>query len=80
VCPPPSSALWLKGRFGESSDVDFLILECPPHLRYRIEAAIEDRMLDIPFDAVYRDEARAALVQRMEAVAKGEREVIRIAA
>ena len=46
------------GRFGLHSDVDFLVLECPPALRYCIEADVEDRMGGIPFDVAYADEMR----------------------
>ncbi|MBI3373213.1 MAG: nucleotidyltransferase domain-containing protein [Betaproteobacteria bacterium] len=46
------------GRFGLHSDVDFLVTDCPPALRYRIEADIEDRMQGIPFDVAYADEMR----------------------
>ena len=47
-----------SGRFRLHSDVDFLVLECPPALHYRIEAKIEDRMRGIPFDVAYADEMR----------------------
>jgi predicted nucleotidyltransferase len=47
-----------SGRFRLHSDVDFLVLECPPALRYRIEADIEDQMRGIPFDVAYADEMR----------------------
>jgi len=47
-----------KGRFDLHSDVDFLVLECPPALRYRIEADVEDCMRGIPFDVAYADEMR----------------------
>jgi predicted nucleotidyltransferase len=43
--------------FGLSSDVDFLVTECPDGRRYRIEAKVEDVMRGIPFDVVYLDEA-----------------------
>ena len=46
------------GRFGLHSDVDFIVTGCPPALRYRIEADIEDRMQGIPFDVAYVDEMR----------------------
>ena len=46
------------GRFGLHSDVDFMVLECPPALRYRIEADVEERMRGIPFDVAYADEMR----------------------
>lgn len=46
------------GRFGLHSDVDFIVLECPAHLRYRIETEVEERMQDIPFDVAYADEMR----------------------
>jgi predicted nucleotidyltransferase len=46
------------GRFGLHSDVDFIVLECPPGLRYRIESEVEERMRGIPFDVAYADEMR----------------------
>jgi predicted nucleotidyltransferase len=46
------------GRFGLHSDVDFIVTDCPPGLRYRIEADVEERMHGIPFDVVYADEMR----------------------
>ena len=46
------------GRFALHSDVDFIVLECPPGLRYRIETDIEERMHGIPFDVAYADEMR----------------------
>jgi predicted nucleotidyltransferase len=53
-------------KFGPYSDVDFLVRACPEHLRYAIEAAVEDIMLDIPFDVVYRDELPVRILVRME--------------
>ncbi len=55
-----------SGNFGPDSDVDFLIDTCPNPLKYRIEASIEDLMADIPFDLVYRDEAKPHVLKRME--------------
>lgn len=45
-----------RGLFKAHSDVDFLILNCPERLRYRLEAGIEDRMEGLPFNVVYLDE------------------------
>lgn len=45
-----------EGRFALHSDVDFLVEECPRHLKYSIESTVESVMLDIPFDVVYQDE------------------------
>ena len=45
-------------RFGLHSDVDFLILECPATLRYRIETDVEACMRGIAFDVAYADEMR----------------------
>ena len=44
------------GRFGLHSDVDFIVLECPAALRYRIETVVEECMQGIPFDVAYADE------------------------
>ena len=46
------------GRFGLHSDVDFIVLECPAQLRYRIETEVEAHMQGIPFDVAYADEMR----------------------
>jgi len=46
------------GRFGLHSDVDFIVLECPPALRYGIESDVEACMQGIPFDVAYADEMR----------------------
>jgi predicted nucleotidyltransferase len=54
-------------NFGPGSDVDFLVRACPEHLRYALEAAVEDIMLDIPFDLVYRDELPVRVAERMAA-------------
>jgi predicted nucleotidyltransferase len=45
-----------KGKFGPFSDVDLLIVSCPPELKYAIEGKVEDRLIDIPFHVVYLDE------------------------
>jgi predicted nucleotidyltransferase len=53
-----------RGSFGRGSDVDFVVLECPRHLKYAIEAVVEDELVGIPFDVVYRDEIPAAKLRR----------------
>lgn len=45
-----------NGTFGKSSDIDFLILDCPQHLKYGIEGRVEDELGGHPFDVVYLDE------------------------
>jgi len=45
--------------FDASSDIDFLVLECPEELRYRIEADVEDMLEGIPFDVTYLDEVKS---------------------
>jgi predicted nucleotidyltransferase len=47
-----------RGDFRLHSDVDFLILACPPELKYRIEAEVEDLMQGLPFGCIYLDEVR----------------------
>ena len=37
---------------------DSLILTCPPELKYRLEAEVEDLMEGLPFDCIYLDEVR----------------------
>lgn len=54
------------GTFGPASDVDFLITKCPFPLKYQVEAVVEDEMGDIPFDVVYREEAKDFILNRME--------------
>jgi predicted nucleotidyltransferase len=46
------------GRFDLHSDVDILVLDCPPQLRYRIETEVERGMHGIRFDVAYADEMR----------------------
>lgn len=45
-----------RGGFGAGSDVDLLVTECPRHLKYAIEAVVEDALGGIRFDVVYLDE------------------------
>ena len=54
----------VSGRFGHHSDVDFLILDCPRHLKYGIEGVIEDCLAGLPFDVVYLDEIPAHKLAR----------------
>lgn len=44
------------GSFGPHSDVDFLIVDCPRHLKYAIEGLIEDCLRGLSFDVIYMDE------------------------
>lgn len=67
-------------QFGLWSDVDFLIIKCPRHLKYGVEADIEAIMADIPFDTVYQEEVRPAYLPGMQACAKSAREILRVAA
>lgn len=56
-----------RGDFRPGSDVDFLVVSCPPQWRYGIEGLVEDVMGLVPFDVIYLDEltpGRARLVQR----------------
>lgn len=49
-----------RGRdFDAESDIDFLVLDCPEDLRYRIEADVEDMLEGIPFDVTYLDEVKS---------------------
>lgn len=45
--------------FDIESDIDFLVLDCPEELRYRIEADVEDMLEGIPFDVTYLDEVKS---------------------
>ncbi len=52
------------GRFGYSSDVDLLVIECPRSLKYAIEALVEDCLPGLSFDVLYLEDMsprRAAL-------------------
>ena len=60
------------GRFGLHSDVDFIVLECPQALRYRIETDIEEHMRGIPFDVAYADELREPWRSRALATLRDE--------
>jgi predicted nucleotidyltransferase len=60
------------GRFGLHSDVDFIVLDCPPALRYRIEADVEACMEGIPFDVAYADEMREPWRSRALAALRDE--------
>jgi predicted nucleotidyltransferase len=61
-----------SGRFGLHSDVDFLVLECPEALRYRIEADVEACMQGIAFDVAYADEMREPRRSRALAAMRDE--------
>jgi len=60
------------GRFGLHSDVDFIVLECPAALRYRIETDVEACMHGIPFDVAYADEMREPWRSRALAALRDE--------
>ncbi len=60
------------GRFGLHSDVDFLVLECPPRWRYRVETEVESLMQGIAFDLAYADEMREPWRSRALAALRGE--------
>ena len=47
------------GRFRSGSDVDLLVTECPPALKYTIESLVEDCLGGMPFDVIYLDELPA---------------------
>ena len=47
-----------RGDFMLHSDIDILVLSCPPGLRYAIEGMVEEAVEGRPFDVVYLDEVR----------------------
>jgi len=47
------------GHFGPGSDVDLLVTDCPPALKYTIESVVEDCLDGMPFDVIYLDEVPA---------------------
>jgi predicted nucleotidyltransferase len=53
-----------SGRFRSGSDIDFLIVECPRHLKYGIEGIVEDCLEGLPFDVIYLDEIPAHKLAR----------------
>jgi predicted nucleotidyltransferase len=48
-----------RGDFRGHSDIDILVLRCPPDRRYRIEGAVEEAAEGFPFDVIYLDEVPA---------------------
>jgi predicted nucleotidyltransferase len=61
-----------RGDFDPHSDVDLLVVDCPPDRRYAIEGRVEDLMGGLPFDVCYLDELRpdraaAALAEAIDA-------------
>jgi predicted nucleotidyltransferase len=52
------------GRFRLDSDVDFLVVDCPRHLKYGIEGVVEDCLEGLSFDVVYLDEVPAHKLER----------------
>ncbi len=45
-----------RSSFAGHSDIDLLILSCPPAWRYRLESIVEDAVGGLPFDVIYLDE------------------------
>lgn len=58
-----------RGGFKDHSDVDVLVLSCPPDRRYTLETGVEAVMEDLPFDLIYLDEVREPYRARMLAEA-----------
>lgn len=48
-----------RATFAGPSDVDLLVVSCPPEWRYRLESVVEDAVGDPPFDVIYLDEVPA---------------------
>lgn len=44
------------GGFDMHSDIDFLIVECPRHMKYALEGIVEDALGGLPFDVIYIDD------------------------
>ncbi len=53
-----------RGTFDLESDVDFVVLKCPRHLKYAIEGIVEDELRGIPFDVVYQEEIPPSKLRR----------------
>jgi len=47
-----------RGDFLLHSDIDILILRCPPGLRYALEGLVEEAVQGRAFDVLYLDEVR----------------------
>jgi predicted nucleotidyltransferase len=47
-----------RGDFLLHSDIDILILRCPPGLRYALEGLVEEAVQGRTFDVLYLDEVR----------------------
>ena len=62
----------VTGRFGLHSDVDFIVMDCPAALRYRIETDVEACMQGIAFDVAYADEMREPWRSRALAALRDE--------
>jgi predicted nucleotidyltransferase len=52
------------GHLGPHSDIDFVVLDCPRHLKYRIEGVVEDCLAGLSFDVMYLDELPAHKLDR----------------
>jgi predicted nucleotidyltransferase len=57
------------GRFGSGSDVDLLVTDCPPALKYAIESLVEDCLGGLPFDVIYLEELPASKRARVLSIA-----------
>jgi predicted nucleotidyltransferase len=53
-----------RGTFDAGSDVDFVVLKCPRHLKYAIESIVEDELGGLPFDVLYHEEIPPARLRR----------------
>ena len=54
-----------RGGFARHSDIDILILACPPDWRYRLECVVEDDVGGFPFDVIYLDEVKPHRRERL---------------
>lgn len=54
-----------SGRFRAASDIDFLIVACPRHLKYGIEGIVEECLGGLPFDVIYLDEVPTRKLDRL---------------
>lgn len=61
------------GRFGGTSDIDLLVIDCPRQLKYAIESVVEDCLPGFSFDVLYMDELPPSHAGRYREAVRGVR-------
>ena len=57
--------------FGQTSDVDLLVTDCPRSLKYAIESIVEDCLPGFSFDVLYLDELSSERARLFDKVVHG---------